>query len=77
MRQNNQVELNLGRDATGEARSVPFQVEARAARNDIESRTVDRPSMGAVVERNNLLKALARIEANKGAAGTDGMASRT
>ena len=29
--------------------------------------------MEAVVERNNLLKALARVEANKGAAGIDGM----
>ena len=74
MRQNNQVELNLGRDATGEARSVPSQEsEAHAARTDIESRMAIGPSMEAVVERNNLLKALARVEANKGAAGIDGM----
>ena len=74
MRQNNQVELNLGTGATGETRSAAAQEpEARAASTDVESRTAIGPSMEAVVERRNLRKALARVKANKGAAGIDGM----
>src|SRR6202163_1380698 len=74
MRQKNQVELNLGTGATGEARSAAAQeTETRAARTDIERRAAVGPSMEAVVERNNLRKALARVKANKGAAGIDGM----
>jgi RNA-directed DNA polymerase len=74
MRQKNQVKLNLGTGATGEARSVAAEeTEARAARTDIESRAAVGPSMEAIVERNNLRKALARVKANKGAAGIDGM----
>src|SRR5712692_5944553 len=74
MRQKNQVELNLGTGATGEARSAAAQeTEPRAARTDIESRAAAGPPMEAIVERNNLRKALARVKANKGAAGIDGM----
>ncbi len=74
MRQKNQVELNLGTGATGEARSAAApETEARAAITDIESRAAVWPSMEAIVERDNLRKALARVKANKGAAGIDGM----
>jgi RNA-directed DNA polymerase len=74
MRQKNQVELNLGTGATGEARrAAAEETEARTARTDIESRAAVGPSMEAIVERDNLRKALARVKANKGAAGTDGM----
>ena len=74
MRQNNQVKLNLGTGATGEARSAAAQeTEARTARADLESRAAIGPSMEAIVERDNLRKALARVKANKGAAGSDGM----
>ena len=74
MRQNNQVKLNLGTGATGEARSAAAQeTEARTARADLESRAAIGPSMEAIVERNNLRKALARVKANKGAPGIDGM----
>jgi RNA-directed DNA polymerase len=75
MRQKNQVELNLGTGATGEARSAAAEeTEARAARTDIESRAVlVGPSMEAIVERENLKKALAQVKRNKGAAGIDGM----
>jgi RNA-directed DNA polymerase len=74
MRQKNQVELNLGTDATGEARSAAAEeTEARAARTDIESRVAVGPSMEAIVERNNLRRALAQVRSNKGAAGIDGM----
>ena len=74
MRQKNQVKLNLDTGAKGEALSAAVQeTEARAARTDIESRAAVGPSMEAIVERNNLKKALARVKANKGAAGIDGM----
>jgi RNA-directed DNA polymerase len=75
MRQKNQVELNLGTGASGEAASAAAQeTGARAARTDIESRAVlVGPSMEAIVERENLKKALAQVKRNKGAAGIDGM----
>lgn len=75
MRQKNQVELNLGIGASGEAASAAAQeTEARAAKTDIESRAVMvGPSMEAIVERENLKKALARVKRNKGAPGIDGM----
>ena len=75
MRQKNQVELNLGTGAKGEASGAAAQeTEARAARTDIESRAaLMGPSMEAIVERENLKKALARVQRNKGAPGIDGM----
>ena len=74
MRQKNKVKLNLDTGAKGEALSAAVQeTEARAARTDIESPAAVGPSMEAIVERNNLRKALARVKANKGAAGIDGM----
>jgi RNA-directed DNA polymerase len=75
MRQNNQVELNLGTGASGEAASAAAgETEAHAAKVDIEGRAVaSGPSMEAVVERANLKKALAQVKRNKGAAGVDGM----
>jgi len=74
MQQKTQCELGLGRDATGEARSVPSrETEACAAKPDIESRAAVGSSMEAVVERENLKKALAQVQRNKGAPGTDGM----
>src|SRR5258708_2407169 len=74
MRQKNQIELNLGTGAMGEARSAAAEeTEARAARTDIETRSGGGPSIEANVERDNLKKALARVKANKGAAGPNGM----
>jgi RNA-directed DNA polymerase len=75
MRQKNQVELNLDTGRRGEApRTAVRETEARAARTDIESRAVlVGPSMEAIVERENLKKALARVKRNKGAPGVDGM----
>ena len=65
----------MGTGASGEAASAAAQeTEARAARTDIESRAVlVGPSMEAIVERENLKKALAQVKRNKGAAGIDGM----
>jgi RNA-directed DNA polymerase len=75
MRQKNQIELNLGTGASGEAASAAAQAtEARAAKAEIESRAaLVGLSMEAVVERANLKKALAQVTRNKGAAGIDGM----
>jgi RNA-directed DNA polymerase len=75
MRRKNQVELNLGTGARGEASSAGVQeTEARAARTDIESRAaLVGPLMEAIVERENLKKALAQVKRNKGAPGVDGM----
>ncbi len=75
MRQNNQVKLNLGTGASGEAASCAArETEARAAKADIEGQAVALgPSMEAVVERANLKKALAQVKRNKGAGGIDGM----
>src|SRR6267154_648150 len=74
MRQKNQVELNLGTGAKGEALSAAVrEPEARAAKASLERPAVAGPSMEAVVERENLKKALAQVKRNKGAAGIDGM----
>jgi RNA-directed DNA polymerase len=74
MRQKNQIELNLGTGAEGEARSAAVQeAEAHAARASLERPAVAGPSMEAVVESENLKKALAQVKRNKGAAGIDGM----
>jgi RNA-directed DNA polymerase len=74
MRQKNQVELNLGTGAEGEARSVAArESEARTAKACLERPAVAGPSMEAMVERENLKTALAQVKRNKGAAGIDGM----
>ena len=74
MRQKNQVELNLGTGAKGEAlKAAARESEARAATTGLERPAVAGPSMEAVIERENLKEALARVKRNKGAAGADGM----
>ena len=74
MRQKNQIELNSGTGAEGEAQSAAArEAEASAAKVSPEHPAVAGPSMEAVVERENLKKALAQVKRNKGAAGVDGM----
>src|ERR1700757_3287462 len=74
MRQKNQVELNSDIVAKGEAQSVAVrETEASAAKASLERPAVSGPSMEAVVERENLKKALAQVKRNKGAAGVDGV----
>src|SRR5262250_660390 len=74
MRQKNQLELNLDIGAKGEAQSAAVrESEANAARASLERPAVAGPSMEAVVERENLKKALAQVKRNKGAPGIDGM----
>lgn len=72
MRLKNQVEVNLGTGAKGEAPIAAAQeTEARAAGACRERPAAAGPSMEAVVERENLKKALAQVKRNKGAAGVD------
>jgi RNA-directed DNA polymerase len=67
-----QITLQTG--ATGEARSNSMEgTEARTANTQFESQAAHGPSMEAIVERDNLRKALAHVKRNKGAAGIDGM----
>jgi RNA-directed DNA polymerase len=74
MRQKDQIKLNSGTGAMGEPQSVAARAaEARAAKASLERPAVAEPSMEAVVERENLKKALAQVKRNKGAAGVDGM----
>src|SRR5271169_1935410 len=74
MRRKNQVELNLGTGVTGEARSAAAQeIETGAAKACLERPAAGGPSMEAIVERNNLRKALEQVRRNKGAPGVDGM----
>jgi RNA-directed DNA polymerase len=74
MRQKTELEITLRVGATGEARSAGAEgTEARTATTEVESRAASLPSMEAIVERDNLRKALAQVKRNKGAAGVDGM----
>ncbi|UVO33136.1 group II intron reverse transcriptase/maturase [Bradyrhizobium arachidis] len=74
MRQKNQVELNSDTGAQGEAQSAAVrETEASTATASLERPAVAGPSMEAVIERENLKKALAQVKRNKGSAGADGM----
>jgi RNA-directed DNA polymerase len=74
MRQKNQVELNSDTGAKGEAQSADVrETDASAATASLERPAVAGPSIGAVVERENLKKALAQVKRNKGVPGIDGM----
>jgi RNA-directed DNA polymerase len=70
-----QLELAFGEGATGEARSARAgRTEADAADAAVQSpAALTGPCMEAIVERDNLRKALAQVQRNKGAAGVDGM----
>jgi RNA-directed DNA polymerase len=81
MRQKNQLELAFGTEARGEAPSTGDEgTETRTAQAGHERPAawlglvlgLD-PRMEAVVERDNLKKALARVRRNKGAPGIDAM----
>ena len=62
MRQKNQIELNLGTGAEGEARSAAArESEVRTAKACLERPAVVEPSMEVVVERENLKQALAQV----------------
>ena len=74
MRQKIQLDLAFPPRATGEARSGGAAgTEACAASAATERPAAWGPSMEAIVERDNLRKALAQVRRNKGAPGIDGM----
>lgn len=75
MRQKTQLELAFPTAPKGEApRAEGSGTEARAARADDERQAAwSGPLMEAIVERDNLRKALAQVRRNKGAPGVDGM----
>ena len=73
MRQKDQNQLNSITGAKGETPSAAArETEASAAKACLERPAVAGPSMEAIVERENLKKALAQVTRNKGAAGIDG-----
>src|SRR6202035_3068208 len=64
----------LGSAGKGEARSTaPGGTQARAAAPVTENLAAVGPSMEAIVERDNVRKALAHVRRNKGAPGIDDM----
>ena len=70
----NPAGAGLRTGAKGEARSAAEEgTEAGAANAGLESPAAAGPSMEAIVERDNLRKALAQVRRNKGAPGVDGM----
>jgi RNA-directed DNA polymerase len=75
MRQKTQLELAISPERKGEApRREVGGTEACAANAALESQAVMLgPSMEAIVERDNLKKALAQVKRNKGAPGVDAM----
>ena len=74
MRQQIQLELALEPAGKGEARTPVLEGrEARAAAPITENPAAIGPSMEAIVERDNVRKALAQVRRNKGAPGTDDM----
>lgn len=74
-RRNIQLELAFGAVAAGEARSpAPGGTEAATARAEPERPAAGNgPCMEAVVDRDNLRKALRQVQRNKGASGVDEM----
>src|SRR5258705_699603 len=74
MRQKTELEITLQAAARVEARRGGREgPEAGRARTETESQAAGGPSMEAMVERENLRRALAHVKRNKGAAGIDGM----
>jgi RNA-directed DNA polymerase len=74
MRQKIQLELALEAAGKGEARTPVLEGrEARAAAPITENPAAIGPSMEAIVERDNVRKALAQVRRNKGAPGADEM----
>jgi RNA-directed DNA polymerase len=73
-RQKNQLELAFAEMSRSEApRGCAEGTESLAVKRGAESPAIDEQLMEVVCERNNCKQALARIKANKGSAGGDGM----
>lgn len=73
-RQKNQLELAFMAEDTGEAQRAAMEgTESLAAKRGTESPAIGEQWMEEVCERENCRQALARIRANKGSPGVDGM----
>jgi RNA-directed DNA polymerase len=73
-RQNNQLVLAFGEEYRGEApKGLAGGTESFAAKRGTESRAIGERLMEEVCERENCKQALARVKANKGSPGVDGM----
>ncbi len=73
-RQNNQLLLAFGEEYRGEApNGLSGGTESLAAKRGTESPAIGEQLMEEVCERGNCKRALARVKANKGSAGMDGM----
>ena len=74
MRQNTQLVLAFPEDGRGEAPEVAGEgTEPRAAGRRDESPAINEQWMERVCERDNCKRALARVRANRGSPGVDGM----
>jgi len=73
-RQKNQLELAWGEEDRGEApKIITAGTESSAAKRGTENPAITEPLMEEVCERENCKRALARVKANKGSPGVDGM----
>jgi RNA-directed DNA polymerase len=73
-RQKNQRVLAFMAEDTGEAPTAAIEgTESLTAKRGTESPAIGEPLMEEVCERENCKQALARVKANKGSAGVDGM----
>jgi RNA-directed DNA polymerase len=73
-RQKNQLVLAFMAEDTGEAQRAAIEgTESLAAKRGIESPAIGEQLMEEVCGRENCKQALARVKANKGSAGVDGM----
>ena len=73
-RQNNQLMLAFAEEYRGEApKGLGGGTESFAAKRGTESPAIGEQLMEEVCERENCKRALARVKANKGSAGMDGM----
>jgi RNA-directed DNA polymerase len=76
-RQKNQLELAFMDESRSEAPRVSTEgTESLAVERGTESLAIDEQLMEEVCERENCKQALARVKANKGSAGADGMTVR-
>jgi len=76
-RQNNQLKLAFMAEETGEARRVAEEgTESLVAERRAESPAIAEQLMEEVCEQDNCKQALARVKANKGSPGMDGMTVR-
>jgi hypothetical protein len=73
-RQKNQLELTFTEESRSETPRISAEgTESLAAKRKAESPAIGEQLMEEVCERENCRQALARVKANKGSAGVDGM----